>query len=142
MRLRPRQRVVALAGVQLGDAALNAFATEWMKDDLGRLRVPWRLRPLFPVVKTASAAGLVAGLKWPRLGRLTANLLVVYFVLALGAHARVRDQAARYGPAVAMLGWSLAARRAFTADGTAQSSSGRVRGAAGRSVGTGRPRAA
>ena len=113
MRLRPRQRVLALVGVQLGDAAFNVVATEWVRDDLERLRVPWELRPVFPTVKTASAVGLLAGLRWPRLGRLTANLMVVYFLLALGAHARAQDRAARYAPAAAMLGWSIAARRAF-----------------------------
>lgn len=114
-----RRRVLALAGVQLGDAAFNVLATQWVRDDLERLRVPWRLRPVFPIVKSASAAGLLAGLKWPRLGRLTADLLVAYFVLALCAHARARDAAPHYAPAAAMLGWSTAARHAFTSDRTA-----------------------
>jgi hypothetical protein len=113
VRLQPRQRVVALVGVQVGDAVFDAVATEWLSDDLARLRVPWKLRPVFPAVKSASALGLLAGLRWPRLGRLTANALVVYFLLALGAHARAKDHAARYAPAAAMLGWSLAARQAF-----------------------------
>ena len=113
VRLRPRQRVVALAGVQLGDAAFNVVATEWVRDDLDRLRVPMELRRVFPIVKSASAVGLLAGLRWPRLGRLTANALVVYFLLALAAHARAKDRAARYAPAAAMLGWSLATREAF-----------------------------
>lgn len=116
MRLRPRQRVVALIGVQVGDAVFDAVATDWLRDDLARLRVPWKLRPVFPIVKSASAVGLVAGLRWPRLGRLTANALVVYFLLALGAHARAQDRAARYAPAAAMLGYVIAVRRAFTLD--------------------------
>jgi hypothetical protein len=41
-------------------------------------------------------------------------LLVVYFVLAIGAHARIKDRPARYVPAVAMLGWSALAARCFS----------------------------
>ena len=139
VRLGTRQRVLALASVQLGDAVFDAVATDWIRDDLERLRVPYELRRVFPIVKTASAAGLLAGLRWPRLGRLTTNLLVLYFLLALGAHARAKDKAVRYAPAAAMLGWSVRARHLFE---TSESSGGTVRGAAGRSGGAGRSRAA
>ena len=131
--------MLALASVQLGDAVFDSVATEWLRDDLERLRVPWRLRPVFPIVKTASALGLLAGLRWPRLGRLTTNLLVVYFLLALGAHVRAQDKAVRYAPAAAMLGWSIRARRLFD---TSESSHASVRGAAGRPGDAGRSRAA
>src|SRR5438094_565598 len=113
MAFEPKRVVLALAGVQLADAAFNAVPTQWLRDDLDHLGVPEELRFIFPVVKSASAVGLLGGLKWPRLGRVTSAALIVYFVLALGFHARAKDRAARYAPAAAMLGWSIAALRAF-----------------------------
>lgn len=113
MRFATRRRVLGLVGVQVGDAVFDAVATDWLREDLKRLRVPWKLRPVFPVVKLASAVGLAGGLRWPRLGRVTADLLVLYFVLALGAHARAHDSPVRYAPAAGMLGWAIAARRSF-----------------------------
>ena len=73
-------------------------------------------RVVFPVIKGASALGLLAGLRWPRLGRLTAAALVVYFVSAMGAHARVKDGLLRSTPAAAMLAWSIRALLAFNAE--------------------------
>jgi len=113
MLLRPRQQVLGLAAVQLGDAAFNAVPSEWLRDDLARLGFPWELRGVFPVIKTASAVGLVGGLRWPRLGRLTSAALVAYFVTALGFHKRAGDEWRRYVPAVGMLVWSFEARRAY-----------------------------
>jgi hypothetical protein len=106
--------VVALAGVQLADAAFNAVPTQWLRDDFDHLGVPEDLRVVFPVVKSASAVGLLGGLRWPRLGRLTANALILYFVLALGFHARAKDRPARFAPAAAMLGWAIVTRHTFS----------------------------
>lgn len=100
---------LGLAGVLMADAAFDALAEEWIRNDLVHLRLPYSMRLVFPPIKTASAVGLVAGTRWPRLGRLTAALLVVYFILAVGAHARVKDALLRYGPAAAMLAWSIVA---------------------------------
>ena len=105
--------MLALVVVQLADAAFNAVPSQWLRDDLDHLGVPDEIRCLFPVIKSASAVGLLGGLRWPRLGRLTAAALVVYFLAAMGFHARARDRALRYGPAAAMLGWSIVALRAF-----------------------------
>jgi hypothetical protein len=52
---------------------------------------PRRLWWVFPVIKFAAAAGLVAGIWIPVLGLVTSIALVVYFLLAVGAHLRVRD---------------------------------------------------
>ncbi len=104
----PRRVVTGLAVVQLADAAFTAVPTRWLKDDLDHLGFPERLRFLFPVIKGGSALGLLGGLRWPRLGRLTAVALVAYFVAAMGFHARARDKAVRYLPALGMLGWSAA----------------------------------
>ena len=68
---------------------------------------------MFPLIKSASAVGLLGGLRWPRLGRITAAALIVYFLAAMGFHARAGDRILRYVPATAMLAWSIAALRAF-----------------------------
>ncbi|MFS0898187.1 DoxX family protein [Mycolicibacterium litorale] len=49
------------------------------------------LRPLIPVVKAASAVGLLSVFHWPVLARFTTFMLTVYFVLAAGSHIRARD---------------------------------------------------
>lgn len=113
MRLAARQQVLGLVVVQLADAAFNTIPTPWLRDDLDHLGVPWDLRFVFPVVKGASAVGLVGGLRWPRLGRVTAEALIVYFMAAMGFHARAKDRLVRYTPAAAMLAWSIAVLRSF-----------------------------
>ena len=52
---------------------------------------PRRLWWVFPVIKFAAVVGLVAGTWVPWLGLVTSVALVAYFVLAVGAHVRVRD---------------------------------------------------
>jgi len=133
---------VAPAGVQLADAAFNAVPTQWLRDDLDHLGIPQNVRVVFPVVKSASAVGLLGGLRWPRLGRLTANALIVYFLLALGFHAKAKDRAARFAPAAGMLGWAIVTRLTFSNRHAPQSVGDQLHGAAGRRAVARRPRAA
>ena len=111
----PRHTAVALAGVQVLDGLFNLLPSRWIEADLDHLELPRRLRFLFGGLKLASTGGLLVGLKYPRLGRLTCRALVVYFVIALGAHWRVRDRPWRYVPAALMLAWSSMAGQAFVA---------------------------
>jgi DoxX-like family len=104
---------MALVAVQLADAVFNAIPTQFLRDDLDRLGVPPDLRVVFPVIKTASAAGLLVGLKSPAVGRVTAAALIAYFVAAIGFHARAKDGPLRFVPAAAMLGWSMVALRSY-----------------------------
>ena len=113
MAFEPKRVVLALAGVQLVDAAFNAIPTQWLEDDLDHLGFPQDLRFVFPVIKGASAVGLVAGLRWHRLGRITSLALVAYFVVAMAFHARAKDRLLRYSPAAGMLAWSALALRAY-----------------------------
>lgn len=99
--------------VQAGDAIACAIPLQIIDRDLRRLGVPDRIRPVIPTAKALSAVGLVVGLRRPRLGALTAAALVLYFVLAIGAHARLRDEAWRYGAAIGMLGWCFHTWRGF-----------------------------
>jgi hypothetical protein len=127
MQLGSRRVIVGLSGVLAADGAFNTvglydiarstwwgdWAKRWTKEDLDHLEFPERLRFVFPIVKALSVMGLLGGLRWSRLGRLTGLALVVYFVLAVGSHVRVRDSAARSSPAVVMLAWCYLAWRVF-----------------------------
>ena len=127
MELGSKRVIVGLAGVLVADGAFNSvgvydiarstwwgdWVKKWTKEDLDHLEFPERMRFVFPVVKALSVVGLLGGLRWRRLGRLTGLALVVYFVLAVGFHVRVRDSAARSSPAVMMLAWCYLAWRAF-----------------------------
>lgn len=124
---RSRQIVFGLIATLAGDAVFDAvalyplaestwwgrWAKQWAKDDLDRLRFPQEFRFVFPVVKTGAVIGLLLGLRWRGLGRLTAAAVVAYFVVALAFHVRVRDPARWYVPALVMLAWSCATLRAL-----------------------------
>ncbi len=69
-------------------------------DDVG---LPENVRPVLPVVKGAAAVGLLSVTRFPALARVTTAMLTVYFVLALGAHIRVRDKVVNALPAAVFL---------------------------------------
>lgn len=125
---RSQRLVVWLIGMQAANAAFDAIALypigqstrlgkrakQWAKDDLDHLGFPERFRFVFPIVKAGSVGGLLLGLRWRALGRLTGAAVVTYFLAALGFHARAKDPALKYVPAVGMLGWSSLALRSMT----------------------------
>jgi uncharacterized membrane protein YphA (DoxX/SURF4 family) len=76
---------------------------------LETVRCPPRLLPVLGLVKIAAAVGLVIGLAAEGLSTITALCLTVYFLLAVGAHFRVKDDAEATGPALVMFGLSAAA---------------------------------
>lgn len=115
---RQRCVVYALVVVQATDALFNTVAKAWVSEDLEHLRLPQGLRFAFPIIKASSAVGLLAGIRYPRLGRLTVRMLVVYFLLAVAAHLRVRDAPKRHVAAVVMLVWSSLAWRSIGAVAT------------------------
>jgi hypothetical protein len=89
--LTANRTYAALAAIQAGDAvacAIPLAPIEKALDDVGLAR---ELRPVLPVVKAASALGLLSVYRYPRLARITTFMLTVYFVLAVGSHIRARD---------------------------------------------------
>lgn len=108
-----RQRVTVLAAIQAGDAIACAIPLAAVERDLDRLGCPPAMRRAIPLVKAASAAGLIVGHKVPSVGRLTIVMLVIYFALAIGAHARLRDEAWRYAAAVGMMALVLRSAPAY-----------------------------
>ena len=111
--LTPAQASRLLLAIQATDAVACAIPLPAIRDDLDRLGCPPWLQRTIPVVKGASVVGLLAGRRDPRLGRLTGDALVAYFVCALAAHGRVKDPAWRWAAAAGMLGLTLVARRAY-----------------------------
>lgn len=86
--------VVVLALICVGDAIICLRPVAFIAACFERVQLPRRWWPVMPVIKFAAAAGLLAGLWIPYLGLVTSVCLVVYFLLAIGAHVRVRD----FGP--------------------------------------------
>ena len=82
---------LVLAAVQLADAVFCAIPTGFVTRCLDDVGLPLRFRPFLPALKFGAAAGLVAGLWIDYLGAVTAAGLILYFILAVAAHIRVRD---------------------------------------------------
>ena len=103
-----------LLAIQAADAVACAIPLAIIRRDLDRVGCPPALQRAIPVVKAASVAGLLAGLREARLGRLTTTALLGYFACAVGAHARVRDPAWRYAAATGMGALVLVSRRSYS----------------------------
>jgi hypothetical protein len=85
-------RVLALlASFQAVDAAICVQPVPYVAKCLDDVRYPQRNRWIFAPIKAASAVGLLGGIRFPWLARLTLVMLTIYFSLAVGAHLRVRD---------------------------------------------------
>lgn len=94
---------VGLAAFQAADAVACAAQVPPIRKSLDAVGCPDDVRRVLPVVKGAAAVGLVS-VKWfPGLARLTTAMLTLYFVLAVGAHLRVRDKFVNAVPAIALL---------------------------------------
>ena len=89
----------AYATVSVLLAALLAFAAvrklghrPEVVETYVRVGVPEERLDLLAVVLLAGAAGLLAGIAWRPLGVAAASCLVLYFLVAIAAHIRARDQ--------------------------------------------------
>ena len=93
----------ALAAFQAVDAVACAIPVAPVAKTLDDLGIPQEIRWIFPASKAASAIGLLSAGRIPALARLTTAMLTLYFVLAVGAHIRVRDSIANTVPAASLL---------------------------------------
>lgn len=92
IRARLRYLPAALAGIQVLDVVANMLISKGRVDaHLDHLRVPVRIRPLLSPIKLGSSAGLLVGLRVPRLGALTAAGLVAYYSAAMRFHIKAGD---------------------------------------------------
>ena len=96
---RRRQLAAGLAVFQVLDAIVNAIPSRYVEAHLDHLGVPHRLRPALPVIKVTSSAGLLIGLRIPRLGALTAAGLVAYYAAAARFHLLADDHPVLAAPA-------------------------------------------
>jgi hypothetical protein len=103
MAIRWRRHVLVFAAFQLSDAVACAIPLDYIRRDLDNIKCPDSIRRALPAIKTASAAGLLLGLRWPRVGRLTAVSLMAYFLAAIGFHVRAKDPAWRAMPAASLV---------------------------------------
>lgn len=93
----------ALAVFHAVDAVGCAVQVAPIKKVLDDLEIPDGVRRVLPVVKAAAAVGLLSVTWFPALARLTTAMLTVYFVLAVGAHARAHDKVVNALPAATFL---------------------------------------
>jgi hypothetical protein len=92
-----------LAAFQAVDAVACAIPIAPIAKTLDTLGIPHDIRWLLPASKAASALGLLSAGRFPALARLTTAMLTLYFVLAVGAHLRVRDRNVNLIPATSFL---------------------------------------
>ncbi|MFM7093897.1 MAG: DoxX family protein [Actinomycetota bacterium] len=69
---------------------------------------PTDLCTVLGLIKIAAATGLIVGLTVDKIGTASAVGLSIYFVLAVGAHIRVRDRLKGILPAIGTLAISVA----------------------------------
>ncbi|HET9875429.1 MAG TPA: DoxX family protein [Mycobacterium sp.] len=101
--LTSRSAYTALAAFQVGDAVACAIPVPYIAKSLDELGVPPAISRVLPVVKVAAALGLLSVFRFPGLARLTTAMLTLYFMLAVGAHIRVRDRVVNTIPAATFL---------------------------------------
>lgn len=94
---------VGLAAFQAVDAVACAIPIPPITKTLDMLGVPQGIRWVLPSAKAASAIGLLSAGRVPALARLTTAMLTLYFMLAVGAHLRVRDKIVNVIPAASFL---------------------------------------
>lgn len=105
---RDNSPLLALAAGQAVDAGLCVGPVPFVQDCLNGVGFPERYWGVLPVIKAASAAGLVAGTRHLGIARLTTWALVVYFILAVSAHVRARDFGIYFLGAATLLSYLLA----------------------------------
>lgn len=92
-----------LAAFQVADAVACAIPVPYIATALDQLGCSPEVRKVLPIVKVASAVGLLSVHRFPVLARVTTAALTLYFVLAVGAHLRVRDAVTNTIPAASFL---------------------------------------
>ncbi len=97
-----KQAALGLAAAQIVDALVGELAPrQLVQSHLDHLGVPTAVRPALGLIKVTASVGLVAGLKWPRLGVLTSACLVSYYSAAAAFHILSGDNPALAAPAAA-----------------------------------------
>ena len=96
---RTKQLVVRLAAFQIVDAVAGLIPRRLVAAHLDHLGVPNYLRQALPVIKLTTSAGLLAGVKEPRIGAATSAALVAYYAAAARFHLLAGDHPVMAVPA-------------------------------------------
>lgn len=83
--------LAVLALIQLGDGIMCLKPVAFIRKCFEDVGFPKRFWWVAPPIKFAATAGLVIGIWFRPLAILTTAALVLYFLLAAGAHIRARD---------------------------------------------------
>jgi hypothetical protein len=92
-----------LAALLLYSAAMKLSGRPDVIESYARVGVPARRLPLLAAVLVVGVIGLAAGLLWAPVGVAAAAAFVLYFVLALRAHATHEDLGNAAMPALLLL---------------------------------------
>jgi DoxX-like family len=87
----PTWPVLVLAAITAVDGVLCLKPVGFIAQCFRNVGLPRRYWRLMPVIKFAATAGLLAGVWVPALGVLTTGCLVLYFLVAIAMHIRMRD---------------------------------------------------
>jgi hypothetical protein len=97
-----RRFALRLAAMQVGDIVVTqAFPDRYGDAHLAALGVPPRLRSALPLIKGATTAALLVGMRRPRLRSVTGAALVVYYAAAVTFHVESDDPWTEIAPAAA-----------------------------------------
>ena len=102
--LTSQKTYAVLAAMQASDAVACALMVPPIKKAFDDVGLAEELRPVIPVVKAASAVGLLSVYRFPWLARLTTFMLTVYFVLAVAFHVKAKDWSPGLVAATSFLG--------------------------------------
>ena len=102
--LTAKKTYALLAAMQAGDAVACAIPVAFISKAFDDVGLAEELRPIIPVVKAASAIGLLSVYRFPGLARVTTFMLTIYFVLAVAFHVKAKDWSPGLVAASAFLG--------------------------------------
>ncbi len=91
VQLTSKRVYAVLAAVQVGDAVACAIPVPPIKKALDDVGLAENLRPVLPIVKAASAIGLLSVYRFPGIARFTTLMLTVYMALAVSFHVKAKD---------------------------------------------------
>ena len=83
--------IILLAVISLVDGLLCVKPVPFIAQCYGGVNWPRKYWWLMPPIKSAAAAGLIAGIWIPGLGIITTACLILYFLVAITMHVRAHD---------------------------------------------------
>ena len=95
----PERTALRLAAMQVVDIVVTQVSPRYGDAHLAELGVPPDLRRVLPVIKVATTAALLVGVRRPRIRAVTGAGLVAYYAAAVTFHVRSNDPWTQIAPA-------------------------------------------